>query len=144
MACTCDLSGCCWPTRAYQQHQYICVMGQSENFLGSHLDNLCRPMRHSHAAAHIVFNRPMRTNCEKHTVSEWAHARVCTCSLSDYCWPTQAYQQHQCICVMGQSENSVGSHLDNLCRPMQHSQAAVHIMLDGPMRANCKRPMVSE
>jgi len=45
-------------------------MGQSENLLGSHLDNLCGPMRHSRVAAHIVLDGPMRANCEKHMVSE--------------------------------------------------------------------------
>ena len=117
--------------------------GPIRNLLGSHLDNLCRPMRHSCAAAHIVLDGPMRANCKKHMVSEWAHARVCTCGHSDYCWPTQAHRRHQCICVMGQSD-CLGSHLDNLCGPMQHSRAAVHIMLDGPMHANCEKHMVSE
>src|ERR1700704_6647429 len=78
-----------------------------------------------------MLDGPMRANCEKHMVSEWAHARVCTCGLSDYCWPTQAHRQHQCICVMGQPENLLGSHLDNLCGPIRHSCAAVHIVLMG-------------
>jgi len=144
MACACDLSGCCWPTWTYQQHQCICVMGQSKNLLGSHLDNLCRPMQHSCAVAHIMLDGPIYTNCKKHTVSKWAHARVCTYGLSDYCWPTQAHWQHQCICMIGQPKNLLGSHLDNLCRPIWYSCAAVHIMLDGPMHANCKKHMVSE
>jgi len=45
---------------------------------------------------------------------------------------------------MGQPENLLGSHLDNLCGPIRHSCAAVHIVLDGPMHANCEKHMVSE
>jgi len=102
-------------------------------------------MQHSHAAvAHVMLDRQMRANCEKPMVHEWAHATACTCNLSRCCWPTQAHQQHQRICVMGQSENLLGSHLNNAYGPMRHSRATVHIVLDGPMHANCEKPMVSE
>jgi len=102
-------------------------------------------MQHSRAAAaHVMVDRPIRANCEKPMVHEWAHTRACTCDLSGCYWPTQVHQQHQRICVMGQSENLLSSHLNNLCGPMQHSCAAAHIVLDRPMRANWEKPMVHE
>jgi len=45
---------------------------------------------------------------------------------------------------MGQSKNLLGSHLNNAYGPMRHSCATAHIVLDGPMHANCEKPMVSE
>jgi len=139
-ACTYDLSHVCWPTRAHRQYVRIFVMGQSETLLGSCLNNLCWPMRHFRASAHIVLDGPMRANCKtKNMVGEWAHTSTCTYDLSHFCWPTRAHRQYKRIFVMGQSESLLGSHLNNLCGPMQHFRASAHIVLDGPMRANCKK-----
>ena len=131
-------TGCYWPTRAHWQHECICVMGQSENFLGSHLNKLWA-MRHSWAETHVVCDGPTRANCKKPMAHEWAHASTCTYDLSRCRWPTRAHQQHESICVMGQSNNLLGSHLNNPCRSMQHSHTAAHIMLDGPMCDNCRK-----
>ena len=123
--------------QACQQHESICVMGQSESFLGSHLNNPCRPMRHSHAAAHIVLDGPMRDNCKKKKVGAWAHASTCTYDRSCCCWPMRAHWQHEFICMMGQSENVLHGDLNNPCLPMRHSCAAAHIVIDRPMCNNC-------
>jgi len=112
-------------------------MSQSETFLGRHLNNLCGPMRHFRAAA---LDGPIHANCrKKNMVGEWAHASICTYDLSRCCWPTRAHRQHKCICVMGQSENLLGRHPNNLCGPMRHFRAAAHIVLDRPIHANCKK-----
>jgi len=106
MACACDPSCCCWPTRTHQQHQCICMMGQSENLLGSHLNNLCRPMRHSRAAAaHIALDRPIHANWEKPLAYEWAHVSACARDPLGCYRPTRAHWPGQCICIVGQCKH---------------------------------------
>jgi len=137
-ACTCNLSGCYWPTQVHRQHQRICVMGQSENLLGSHLNNLCRPMRHSCVAAHIVLDRPMRANWEKLMVHELTHVRAFTCNLSCCCGPTQASHEVHLHHRPMQAFSSAALLLAKSHTGPYGSQVRQLIVcLGGPMQSNC-------
>jgi len=98
-----------------------------------------------HVATHIVVNGLMCANCKKPMACEWAHARA---STQDSFRLLLANSGSSAAPVHFASWVNVSiflsSHLANwnVCGPIQHSHAAAHIMLDGPMCANCEKPML--